>query len=380
MNNPKKILIFSHAYFPHWVGGAEIALKEITNRISPEACEFHLVTLGSIEPTFEQMGNITVHRLRIFGSFGRGGICHTIAKYLFIPVAFFKGLQLQKKQQFDVFWTLMATYGGFSALFMKLAYPKKEFVLTLQEGDPIEYIMGRLGIFKPLYRAIFSHADKVQVISNYLAQFARDMGFKGEPIVIPNGVDIEHFSKQIDKKVIEKKEGDIILITASRLVKKNAVGDIISALALLPENYKLLIAGTGELESSYKLKAKNYKLDDRISFLGYISHEQLPAYLQQSDIFIRPSLSEGLGNAFLEAMTAGIPVIATPVGGIPDFLTDGETGIFCEPNNPESIVRAIMRLEDIELRNRIISNAQSMVRNTYSWNLVAKAMCDILKS
>ncbi len=252
--------------------------------------------------------------------------------------------------------------------------------MTLQEGDPIEYILGRLGIFKPLYRAIFTHADKVQVISNYLAQFARDMGFRGEPVVIPNGVDIEHFSKTTSEKVVEKKEGDIILITCSRLVTKNAVGDIISALALLPENYKLLIAGVGDLESFYKLKAKNYKLEDRISFLGFIAHEQLPAYLQQSDIFIRPSLSEGLGNAFLEAMASGIPVIATPVGGIPDFLTDSETGIFCEPNNPESIVRAIMRLEDADLRNRIISNAQSMVRSTYSWNLVAKAMCDILKS
>jgi glycosyltransferase involved in cell wall biosynthesis len=78
-------------------------------------------------------------------------------------------------------------------------------------------------------------------------------------------------------------------------------------------------------------------------------------------------------------MTAGIPVIATPVGGIPDFLTEEETGIFCEPNNPESIVRAIMRLEDTELRNRIISNAQAIVHSTYSWDLVAKAMCDILK-
>ncbi len=374
MNNPKKILIFSHVYFPHWVGGAEIALKEITDRIPSAACEFHLVTLGSTEPTFEQMGNITVHRLRMFGSFGRGGIGHKIAKYLFIPVAFFKGIQLQRKHQFDVFWALMATYGGFSGLFMKLAYPKKEFMLTLQEGDPIEYIMGRLGIFKPLYRAIFSHADKVQVISNYLARFARDMGFKGEPIVIPNGVDIEHFSKQIDTKVIEKNEGDIVLVTASRLVKKNAVGDIISALALLPENYKLLIAGTGELEFSYKLKAKNYKLDDRISFLGYISHEQLPAYLQQSDIFIRPSLSEGLGNAFLEAMTAGIPVIATPVGGIPDFLTDGETGIFCEPNNPESIVRAVERLKDATLCEKIVTQAKIMVQKTYNWDKIAQDM------
>ena len=372
MHNPKKILIFSHAYFPHWVGGAEIALKEITDRIPPVSCEFHLITLGSTEPTFEQMGNITVHRLRMFGSFGRGGIGHKIAKYLFIPVAFFKGIQLQRKHQFDVFWALMATYGGFSALFMKLVYPKKEFVLTLQEGDPIEYILGRLGIFKSLYRAIFSHADKVQVISNYLAQFARDMGFRGEPIVIPNGVDIEHFSKQIDKKVIEKNEGDIVLITASRLVKKNAVGDIIFALALLPENYKLMIAGTGELEKELRTQVVSLKLENRVQFLGLIAHEQLPAYLQQSDIFIRPSLSEGLGNSFLEAMAAGIPVIATPVGGIPDFLKGGETGVFCELDNPKSIAYAVEQLKEVTLREKIVTNAKKMVQETYSWDLVTE--------
>ena len=374
MNNPKKILIFSHAYFPNWVGGAEIALKEITDRISHDACEFHLITLGSTEPAFEQMGNITVHRLCIFGSFGQRGIGHKLAKYLFIPVAFFKGTQLQRKHQFDVFWALMATYGGFSALFMKLAYPKKEFVLTLQEGDPIEYILGRLGIFKSLYRAIFSHADKVQVISSYLAQFARDMGFRGEPIVIPNGVDIKHFSQRVEKKVVEKNEGDIVLITASRLVKKNAVGDIVAALALLPVNYRFLIAGTGELATSLKLKVESLKLENRVTFLGHISHEQLPAYLQQSDIFIRPSLSEGLGNAFLEAMASGIPVIATPVGGIPDFLEDGETGIFCEPNNPQTIANAVEKFSDTTIRQKVTANAKKMVEEKYGWDLIAEKM------
>ncbi len=102
---PKKILIFSHAYFPKWVGGAEIALREITDRIQPGHFEFHLITLGATELSVEKMGNIFVHRIALFGKYTYRGMLHKLAKYLFIFVAFFKGIQLQQKYKFDAFWT-----------------------------------------------------------------------------------------------------------------------------------------------------------------------------------------------------------------------------------------------------------------------------------
>ncbi|HRH30751.1 MAG TPA: hypothetical protein PK886_01640, partial [Candidatus Paceibacterota bacterium] len=67
MNKSKKVLIFSHAYFPNWVGGAEIALKEITDRIPKNEIELHLITLGGSEPKEELLGNIYVHRIKPFG-------------------------------------------------------------------------------------------------------------------------------------------------------------------------------------------------------------------------------------------------------------------------------------------------------------------------
>lgn len=377
MQTPKKILIFSHAYFPKWVGGAEIALQEITNRINSDDFEFHLITLGATEPSVEKMGNIFVHRIALFDKYTYRGMLHKLAKYLFIFAAFFKGIQLQRKHKFDAFWTLMATYGGFSALFMKLVYPKKEFLLTLQEGDPVEYIMKRLGILKSVYKFIFKYANRVQAISNYLAAFAHDMGFHGQVSVIPNAVDFKYFSKTIspiERLQIRTKFGfkpdDTILVTTSRLVIKNGVGDIIYALAELPENYKLLVIGSGELEEGLRLITTKYKLENRVKFCGFIDHGKLPLYLQASDIFIRPSLSEGLGNSFLEAMAAGLPVIATPVGGIPDFLTDNETGVFCCAKNPSSIARAILKLTDTDLRNHIVEQASKMVQEKYNWDAV----------
>ena len=162
------------------------------------------------------------------------------------------------------------------------------------------------------------------------------------------------------------------------MVKKNAVGDIIGAIKYLPENIRLIILGTGSLEEDLKFQTSNLKIEDRVSFLGHIDHRELPKYLASADIFIRPSLSEGLGSSFLEAMAVGLPVIATPVGGIPDFLKDGETGLFCEVINPKSIAEKVkVYLENNDLRKKIINNAREMVVKKYDWDLIAKKMRNI---
>ena len=91
------------------------------------------------------------------------------------------------------------------------------------------------------------------------------------------------------------------------------------------------------MEERLKQKTKDLGLAGRIHFVGNVDHNKLPEYLWASDVFCRPSLSEGLGNVFLEAMAAGVPIVGTPVGGIPDFLTEGKTGLFCEVGNTKNI-------------------------------------------
>jgi len=99
--------------------------------------------------------------------------------------------------------------------------------------------------------------------------------------------------------------------------------------------------------------------------------------MQVADIFIRPSRSEGQGISFLEAMACKIPVIATPVGGIVDFLKDGETGYFCQPENPESIAETVKRVISDPNKNQIIENAYEMVKEKYDWDLIARQVAEI---
>ena len=386
----KKILIFSLVYYPRFIGGAEGAVKEITGRLSTNDFVFDMVTLRKSTPKFERLGNVNIYRVGFGWRAGDNALLSRfkIYKYFFPFFALRKAIALNRKNHYDAVWSIMANYAGFGALFFKLLHPKIPFILTLQEGDPIAYIKRRVGIFYPLFKMIFTRADIIQTISRYLADWARDMGARTSPIVVPNGVDISKFearnpksetNPKSQKGEIRKKlgweENDTVLVTTSRLVEKNAVGDIVAALSFLPDNVKLLIIGTGQLEKNLKLKTKNLKLEDRAVFHGFVPHENLPPYLWAADIFIRPSLSEGMGNSFIEAMAAGLPVIATPVGGIVDFLKDGETGLLCEVGNPKSIAQKVEKLmKDSESRKYIVENASRMVKEKYDWDFIAKQM------
>jgi glycosyltransferase involved in cell wall biosynthesis len=266
----------------------------------------------------------------------------------------------------------MANWAGLAALFFKLRFPEVRYILTLQEGDPIPYIMRKTRFIGLLFKKIFVKADMIQVISNYLADWAQDMGGH-EVVVIPNGVDVGKF--QSTKNRIFDTE-NVVLITTSRLVEKNGVGDIIEAMEFLPESFSLKIIGTGGLEAELKQVASRIKnQESRIKFLGHVPYEEIPSHLHEADIFIRPSLSEGMGNSFIEAMAAGLPVIATPVGGIPDFLEDEKTGLFVEPKSPRLIAFQVQKLVgDRVLRDKITISAKRMVTERYDWNLIANEM------
>jgi glycosyltransferase involved in cell wall biosynthesis len=134
----------------------------------------------------------------------------------------------------------------------------------------------------------------------------------------------------------------------------------------------LLVVGDGKLGSELKTLVRELNIQDRVKFLGNVSNDQLPKYLKLADVFVRPSRSEGLGTAFLEAMAAGTPIVATRVGGIKDFLIDRETGIVCLLDDHKSVASSISEiLRDEKLREKIIKNGKSLVINRYDWEKIA---------
>ncbi len=365
----RRILILSLAYYPH-VGGAEVAIKEITDRIAPTDIEFHLICLRYERTALqlEKIGNVQVHRIG-FGNTSR------FNKFYYQFAAAFKAYSLNRTKHFDALWAMMAHTAGVPAALTKLLLPRLPYLLVLQEGDPPEYIERLMRPFWPLFSRAFTTADMVVGESHFLGEWARRRGYRGEMEIIPNGVEAVRFVGELVP------HDGVILITTSRLVHKNAIDDVIRALPLLPE-VRFSILGTGPEEQVLKKLAKTLGVEDRVEFKGHIDHALIPALLHGADIFIRPSRSEGMGNSFIEAMVAGLPVIATQEGGIADFLFDAKrnpnketTGWAVDKDSPEQIATAVQDiLAHPEQVARVTATARQLAVEKYDWDIITKQM------
>jgi|SRR3989338_3453646 len=357
----KRVLILTTAYLPQ-VGGSELAIKNITDRLP--GIVFDLITSRPSKniPEYEKIGNVNVYRV---------GNSLSMFSFLlpknFFPIAvFFKSIQLIRKHgPYDIVHAYQASQAAGGGWLLKWIYPQPRFFVTVQEGKDLSRQPRLMKFFRYL---IFQKVDKVTVISNYLAQYVRFQNPRVSVSVIPNGVDLDKFRHMPNSD-------ENTVITVSRLVAKNGVGDLIKAMAILKRDIsdaKLIIVGSGPLEKELRRLIKDLDLEERVILAGSQSPDNVAGYLAKAKVFVRPSLSEGLGNAFLEAMAVGLPVIGTAVGGIPDFLKDGQTGLFCSVGDPHDLAEKIkLLLTDRELRTKIIDNGRKLVADKYDWNIIA---------
>jgi glycosyltransferase involved in cell wall biosynthesis len=131
-------------------------------------------------------------------------------------------------------------------------------------------------------------------------------------------------------------------------------GTLLHALSRLPAT-RVAIAGRGDEEERLRGLAVNLGLGDRMHLLGL--RDDVETVLAAADVFVQPSLSEGLPLAVLEAMGNGLPVVATRVGGVPEALVDGKTGFLVPPGDPEALAAALKRVLDSADRGACMGSA-----------------------
>lgn len=343
--------------------------------------------------TEERIGNVIVHRI------GPSRPNPTITDLKKFPLHLLKHWyqfgaawhagKLHRKYHFDGIWAMMAHSAGIPAGLFKTFHSNTKYLLTLQEGDPPEHIERLVRPVWLLFKRGFTTADALQPISTFLLNWGRRMGFKGSAEIIPNAVNTAHFSHAITaeertqtRMTLGLAPMDVALVTTSRLVHKNAVDDVIRAIALLPGHVHFVVYGIGPDEAILKELAKKESVESRVHFMGQIGHTEMPRALKSCDIFIRPSRSEGMGNSFIEAMVAEVPVIATQEGGIADFLFDAKrdlgketTGWAVDKDAPDQIVEAV---KDIiahpEKVAQVKATAKELVFEKYDWDIIAVTM------
>lgn len=191
-------------------------------------------------------------------------------------------------------------------------------------------------------------------------------------LVIPNGIDTERFKPEGNFANIREEflinKSDIVIGFIGRIVSVKGLEYLIDALLFLKEefkNIKLLITGEGSLLDSLYEKAKENNVHDSIIFTG--KRRDIPDILSCTDIFVMPSIAEGLPNALLEAMAMGKPIVATEVGGIPEVIKNGHSGILVPARNPEALATAIKDLiTNDQLAAKMGQTARNFVLKDYS--------------
>ena len=217
---------------------------------------------------------------------------------------------------------------------------------------------------KMVQRLVCRMADCVLVNADAIREWLIADGFEPEKIVvIPNGIDVGRFHASADAEGPRRELGiapDAPVVTmVSRLSPTKGVEDLLEAIAAAAVTHptlRALIVGEGLVAQDGVVKqdrayldsliarAKRLGITDRVIFTGYRS--DIPALLAQSTVFVLPSLTEGLSNVVLEAMAAGLPVIATRVGGTPEIIREGQNGLLVPPSDPVALRTAITTVLD----------------------------------
>ena len=146
------------------------------------------------------------------------------------------------------------------------------------------------------------------------------------------------------------------------------------------DKFKFLIGGDGQLRDKIDRYLEEESLSNKVKLTGWIPHDNLPDYLNELKLVVLPSYTEGLPNIILEAMACGTPVLATPVGAIPDIIKDGETGFIMKNNSPECIAENVIRVLEYPNLDEIVKNAINVVEKEFTYEAAVERYRKILEN
>lgn len=232
----------------------------------------------------------------------------------------------------------------------------------------------KLAIYNALDRLALRFTDKVVAVSEGIRRHLVKKGMDDKRIVvIQNAVDIAgsngsaHKIRQEQRARLTLGKEEFVLGYVGRLSEEKGLRYLFTACSQLAEkglSLKTLIVGEGPQKRELEHLAEELKIRESVIFTGF--QEDIRRWLLCMDAFVLPSLTEGTPMALLEAMACGVPVIATSVGGVPQVIDRGESGVLVAPGKPEEITSAVLALYCDELvRKKLSANACSLLKTKY---------------
>lgn len=376
-----KILFFNYEY-PPLGGGAANATEYILKEFSriPDL-EVDLVT-ASVDHEYhlEKIGeSIYVHRLPI-GKNGKN-LHFQSQKDLIVYAwkAYWFSRKLLKDKKFDLTHSFFTVPCGAVSWLLWLT-KKIPYVVSLRGSDVPGY-SDRFGfVYKSisfLFKEIWKKASAVVSNSKGLRELALKTNPHQEISIIYNGVDVEKFKP--DERSTE--HGKIYLtLGASRITTRKGIVYLVDAVKILSQKYPNIfmdVMGEGDARDGLEKYVKEAGLSEKIKFIGRIPKDETFSHYQKADIFVLPSMNEGMSNAMLEALATGLPIISTNTGGAEELVKDGINGLIVEKKNSHDLAEKIEKIiSDENLRKRMGEESRKLAEKM-SWENVAKDYFDL---
>ena len=246
-------------------------------------------------------------------------------------------------------------------------------IVTTLHGTDIT-IVGQDPSFAPVVNYSINESNGVTAVSDYLRSETLDADIQNDIEVIPNFIDTDRFQRlpreHFKQAICPNGERLLVHVSNFRPVKRaTEVVDVFHRLQQKGHGLKLLLVGDGPDRTSAEHRARELGVYDDVRFLG--KQEPVEEILSIADIFMMPSGSETFGLAALEAMSCGVPVIASRIGGLPELVIDGETGFLCELGDIDGYTEAADRLlSNSDLHERMASASRARAVEEFDTSII----------
>ena len=303
----------------------------------------------------------------------------------FILTTIYYGRDVVKIVQPDLIHCFFTLPSGCFGLYSKKTF-NIPYIVSALGADVPGFNIGdwRLDVYhaltKPLSKAIWDNSSSVIANSTSLRELCEKFSPKQEISVITNGVDTDIFYPPVSKTngLINQTpaKNEVQLLYISRLTSQKGIETLIRACGILKDrnitNYKLTVVGEGHLKDTMFSLIDKFQIKNKVNFLGWKNLEELPDIFRSADIFILPSVMEGMASVTLQAIASGLPIIVSRVEGNEEILEENVNGLSASYNNPSEFADAMEKLiKSPELRQKMSKNSIEKSKH-FSWESIAE--------
>jgi glycosyltransferase involved in cell wall biosynthesis len=260
-------------------------------------------------------------------------------------------------------------------------------VATLAVGSDVMVYPRRLPVLSERLRTTLQHVDlPIGVSQSICRKLAETGACRREPLCVYLSRDVETFTPVTGKNAVRLELGwpteAVVAVYLGGLVETKGISELVAACEPLLKrytNFTLVCVGEGPMRRELTTLAGSVERAGSVILTGRVKPEDVPRLLQGADFMILPSHSEGMPQAVLEAMNCSLPVVAARVGGVPEAVVDGETGLLVDPRSPEQLRAAVeCMIADMPFRRRAGENGRTRACDVFDSEANAQVLADAL--